>query len=108
MDSRQYARMLITTGTPVEVQVPSPSSSYMVIFEDNGEAAYFYGIDANQPGKNIFQPLHIYDAKDAADFGVESEGEDPPALEIHWALDGQQSCLAVNGVVHAVFDFASG
>ena len=92
---------MITIGNPITLDCPSPKASYAVIFEDDGESGYFYGLNLENTKQPVLDALHIYDVKDLPDPNVSVK------LEINWSDDGLKSCLAINGFKHAVFDFES-
>ena len=73
----------------------------MVVFEDDGETGYLYGVERSQDDTNILDVLHIYNAKDVAD------SDRPSVIEIVWTEDGLKACLVINRFPHAAFDFAS-
>jgi len=68
------------------------------VFEDDGEAAYFYAVekDGNGGGLSILDALHIYE-------GGKGEGAKP--LHIIWARDWMKCALVIDGYCHAIFDF---
>jgi hypothetical protein len=68
-----------------------------VVFEDDGEAGYFYACQTvNGP---IFDALHIYDVEAVVDRNRPSE------YKVGWSPSGRQAVLLINGHPHAVFDF---
>jgi hypothetical protein len=68
-----------------------------VVFEDDGETAYFYACaGANGP---ILETLHIYDVRHVVD------RDRPSQYEIGWSPIGRHAVLIINGRPHAVFDF---
>ena len=99
MPSETLVCETITIGTPITLECPSPKTRFAVIFEDDGETGYFYGLDLDQKKQPVLDALHIYDVKEILDANVSV------MLEILWSLDGLKSCLAINGFKHAVFDF---
>ncbi|HVS95383.1 MAG TPA: DUF2251 domain-containing protein [Puia sp.] len=93
-----------TPGEDLFLESFSPESQFGVVFEDDGEAAYFYAVekDPNGAGLRILDALHIH----------ERDGDDaPPAgpsrLQVLWAKDWKKCALLVDGYVHALFDFAT-
>jgi len=92
---------MITIGNPITIDCPSPKTSFSVVFEDDGETGYFYGLHLENQKQPVLDALHIYNAKDVLDTDVSLK------LEIIWSNDGLKSGLAINGFVHAVFDFES-
>ena len=91
----------ITIGTPVTFNCPSPKTSFAVVFEDDGETGYFYGLNPENKKQPVLDALHIYNVKDILDENVSVK------VEIIWSEDGLKSRLVINGFTHAVFDFES-
>ena len=94
----------------------SPENHFGVVFEDDGEAAYFYAIekDGQGEGMRILDALHIYESaereerQDAGDppLGPYKDlGEKPVDLKIVWTRDWMKCALVIGGYVHALFDF---
>lgn len=83
----------------------SPENRYGVIFEDDGEAAYFYAVekDGQGEGLRVLDALHIHEEDDPED---DAEEDDEPAdLKIIWSRDWLKCALVLDGFVHALFDF---
>jgi hypothetical protein len=88
-------------GTPITLECPSPTSSFSVVFEDDGKTGYFYGLNWENKKQPVLDSLHIYNVKDVLDPNVSVK------IDIIWSEDGLKSGLAINGFTHAVFDFES-
>jgi hypothetical protein len=101
MSSQPHLSEMITIGQPIELDCPSPKTSFAVAFEDDGETGYFYGLDLENKKQPILDSLHIYNVKDILDPNVSVQ------VDITWSEDGLKSRLAINGFTHAVFDFES-
>jgi len=87
-------------GSETIVADNSPSAPCGVVFEDDGEAGYFYALDLQASDKDqIVDAVHIYNVSQLTDRGRTS------AVSILWSTDGAKSCLLINGHPHAVFDF---
>ena len=99
MASKTQLSESIIIGTPITLDCPSPTTSYAVIFEDDGETGYFYGLNLENKKQPVLDALHIYNVRDVLDANVSLK------LEIIWSEDGLKSGLALNGFTHAVFDF---
>jgi hypothetical protein len=99
MTSETQLSETITIGNPVTLECPSPKTGFAVIFEDDGETGYLYGLDLENKKQPVLDSLHIYNVQDILDPNVSVK------LEIRWSEDGLKSGLAINGFVHAVFDF---
>lgn len=83
-------------GEDIFLGSASPTGQGTVVFEDNGETAYFY---ACQPDGPILDALHIYNVGDVAD------ASRPSLYKVGWSPDGRHALLLINGNPHAVFDF---
>ena len=77
----------------------SPRHAFSVVFEDDGETAYFYAVNRGMAENQIVDALHIYNVESVADKNRESE------LEIVWSPDNLKAALLINHYAHAVFDF---
>ena len=77
---------------------PENDNNYMVVFEDDGDAGYFYALDKSCE-KKIQEALHIYNVEGVADKAIPSD------LIIAWSKDGTKSILIINDQAHAVLDF---
>jgi hypothetical protein len=95
--AKLVAEETITVGQSTVVQGPSPSTSYGVVFEDDGETGYFYGIDFSRRDNPIVDALAIYNVEQVADRAK--------VVQLVWAQDGLKAALLINGYPHAVFDF---
>ena len=88
-----------TAGEELYLERFSPENRYGVVFEDDGETAYFYAVEKDQErGLQILDALHIREsgevpAADAAD------------LKIIWSRDWLKCALVIDGFVHALFNF---
>jgi hypothetical protein len=83
----------------------SLSSSYSVVFEDNGETAYLYAWDRDgKDGKGqILDACHIYDVASV----VDRDRNQPSVAEVWWSEDGLKAALMINKHPHAVVDFTA-
>ena len=90
-------------GRDAVLSADAPSGRFSAVFEDDGETAYFYGLDpdAKEAASRspIVDALHIYDV-DAM-----LQREDPYSVEIRWAEGRNRVGLFIDGECHAVFDF---
>jgi hypothetical protein len=88
-------------GEDAFIESHSPENSFGVIFEDDGDTAYFYAVqsDPENPVPRILDALHIYEAQ------VIPEERKTSKLAIVWSRDWLKSALVLNGLCHAVFDF---
>jgi hypothetical protein len=90
-----------TPGAATTLMGDSPSTEYSAVFEDDGETAYFYGLDTRQADQPILDALHIYNVRDVSDRQRSSLGQ------IVWSADGLQVALLINGYPHAAFNFGA-
>jgi hypothetical protein len=109
MQERQFAR-----GEGLFVESFSPENKYGVVFEDDGETAYFYAVekDAEGQGLRVLDALHIYEARAEQATAIEAAGPEPVAaaavpskLNIVWSKDWEKCALVIDGFCHALFDF---
>lgn len=63
-----------TAGQDLFIESFSPENKYGVVFEDDGESAYFYAVekDEKSAGLRVLDALHIYENET----GEEEEGEE--------------------------------
>jgi hypothetical protein len=87
-------------GQDLFIESFSPESRYGVVFEDDGEAAYFYAVerDSEGAGVRVLDALHIHESEDQA-------GAKPSPLKIVWSRDWMKCALVIDGYCHALFDF---
>ncbi|MBS1567045.1 MAG: DUF2251 domain-containing protein [Bacteroidetes bacterium] len=95
--------LTIEIGVPVIVESNASEGRYTVVFEDDGETAYFYAAErTDEPdGLRVLDALHIYNADEIA------EEEKKAALKIIWSKDWLKCALVLNNYCHAVFDFSA-
>jgi hypothetical protein len=112
MQERQW-----TPGEDLFFESFSPESPYGVVFEDDGQTAYFYAVEKDKEGES----LRVLDALHIRETGVEPEvdAEEPMAadpavpgqktskLQIVWSRDWMKSALVIDGLCHALFDFTA-
>src|SRR5690348_5330696 len=99
MPSHQEDEYAFRVGEPIAIESPSGDGPYVVVFEDDGQTGYFYGLDSRRSDQPILDALHIYDAANVADAARTS------GLQIAWSEDGNAVVLLINGYAHAMFDF---
>ena len=101
MTSSVYLSKMITIGKQVALECPSPKTRFAVVFEDDEDTGYFYGLNLSNEEQPILDALHIYNVQNVADKDI------PSKVEIVWSDDGLKACLVINRYPHAVFDFES-
>ena len=87
-----------TPGEDLFIESFASEGRYGVVFEDDGEAAYFYAVEKDESGGglSILDALHIYEGE---------KGEAAKPLIIIWARDWMKCALVIDGYCHAIFDF---
>jgi hypothetical protein len=101
MPVQLVAEETITVGQPVVVEGPSPSGHFGVVFEDDGDTGYLYGLDLTRQGNPIVNAMHIYNVGQVVD------REKPSVVQLVWSQDGLKAALLINRYPRAVYDFAS-
>ena len=100
MNSTIEAEETIRVGEEITISSGSPTTEFAVVFEDDGETGYFYGLDTSHESP-ILDALHIYNVSNVID------RDRPSRVQILWAEDGLKAGLWINDYAHAVFDFAA-
>jgi hypothetical protein len=90
-----------TPGEDLFIESFAAENRYGVVFEDDGEAAYFYAVEKDESGAglSILDALHIYER------GENEEVQEAKPLLIIWARDWMKCALVIDGYCHALFDF---
>lgn len=91
----------VVPGEDAFVESFSPESQFGVVFEDDGDTAYFYAVEKDQEGGGlrILDALHIYEGDEM--------GKGKSKLMIVWSRDWLKCALVLDGYCHAIFDFAA-
>ena len=79
----------------------TPEGSFCAVFEDDGEAGYFYALDQSRSGRQIEDAMHIYHVAHVADRHT------PSLIEIGWSLDNRKVVLLINDFARAIYDFSA-
>ena len=98
-ESMVYAKATFEVGTEFILDSRSPSSTFAVVFEDDAQTGYFYGLDMSRTDNAIVDAMHIYNVDNVSDKHIPSEAS------IVWSADGLKALLLINNHAHAVFDF---
>src|SRR5687767_11687122 len=61
------AEQTIQVGSKVSVEGDSPSTHFAVVFEDDGDTGYLYGLDLSKEENPIVDALQIYDVQAVTD-----------------------------------------
>ncbi len=96
-----YAKKEYSVGKETVVESKSPKNTFMVVFEDDTETGYFYGLDTERNGNPILDALQIYNVSNVTDKDILSK------IQIIWSGDGKKAMLLINDYPHAVFDFGA-
>ncbi|MBS1664242.1 MAG: DUF2251 domain-containing protein [Bacteroidetes bacterium] len=99
-----------TPGEDLFVESLAPENRYGVVFEDDGEAAYFYAVQKDEEGGgiSILDALHIHESEeplDGEEYAPATEPANPKPLLIIWSRDWLKCALIIDGFCHALFDF---
>jgi hypothetical protein len=78
----------------------SDTSSFSVVFEDDGDTGYVYAWDRSNE-QPVLDAVHLYDAKTVVDRDSDS------AVTVVWSGDGLKALLLLNDWPQALIDFAS-
>jgi len=94
-----------TPGEDLFIESFAPENHYGVVFEDDGEAAYFYAVEKDEQGAGlrILDALHIHETEPGDGGAVDKEAAKP--LLIVWARDWLKCALVIDGYCHALYDF---
>jgi hypothetical protein len=85
-------------GKEAVLSADAPAGGYGVVFEDDGETGYFYGLDLTGAAPSIVDALHVYNVAAIPD------RKNAP-IEIRWAENRNRAGLFIGGECQAVFDF---
>jgi hypothetical protein len=95
------AERMITVGTKSSISAISPSNEFAVVFEDDGESAHFYALNAFHNDQKILDVINIYTVEQVSDCKT------PCIVRITWSNDGSKVMLIIDEYPHAVFDFSA-
>jgi hypothetical protein len=93
------AEQQLLVGQPTVIEGPAPTGSFVAVFEDDGETAYFYAVDRSLEPNPIRDAVHVYDVAQVTD------REEPSVVSVGWSVDNQKVVLLINSSPHAIFDF---
>ncbi len=96
-------------GEDLFLESLSPENSFGVVFEDDGEAAYFYALEKDKEGAGvqILDALHVFERGEGVNGDREGEAGKASGrrLQLLWSRDWLKCALVIDGQCHAVFDF---
>lgn len=87
-------------GMPTVIEAYADRSPYAAVFEDDGDYAYFYGLDTRLEQQPVVDFVYVYCVTEVP------ERYRPRDVEIVWSPDQQRVALVIDGYAHAAFDFA--
>jgi len=97
---------VVQVGIPITLESVHPLEPIGVMFEDDGDTGYFYGLNFDSKEKDakfkIVDAVHIYDVKNITD------SEKPCRFHILWSADGLKTVLMINSYPHAIINFERG
>ena len=93
-------RQTIVRGQDTFIESFSPENNFGVVFEDDGETAYFYALEKDPASQEqrVLDALHIYETEE----GME---EKQFSLFMIWSKDWLKCALVIDGICNALFDF---
>ena len=94
-------------GEDLFVESFAPENRNGVVFEDDGEAAYFYAVEKDAGGSElrILDALHVWQGEEEEGEGYSGVEEAARPLLIIWSKDWMKCALVIGGYCHALFDF---
>jgi hypothetical protein len=96
--SKDLQRSIII-GSNISIYSISPSEEFAAIFEDDGDSANFYALNAYRKDRQILDVVNIYTVEHVSDI------KSPCNVHIRWSEDALKVILVIDGYPHAVFDF---
>jgi hypothetical protein len=124
MNGYLMQEQLVKPGEGAFIESFSPENNYGVVFQDDGEAGYFYAVEKDPAGgpDKILDALHIYETDEEegtaedetagagnvpAASGKKRSAEARPSLKLMmiWSKDWLKCALVLDGSCHALFDF---
>ena len=88
-------------GMPTVIEAFADRSPYAAVFEDDGDYAYFYGLDTRLERQPVVDFVYVYNVAEMP------RRYEPRDVEIVWSPDQLRAALLINGYAHAAFDFAA-
>ncbi len=95
-------------GAPKVIEAFADRTPYGAVLEDDGDVAYFYGLDTRLGDRAVLDAVYLYAVPTVVDHPTdELNATEPCDVEIVWSEDQQRVALLLNGRPHAAFDFAA-
>ncbi len=97
---------MLHVGAPTVIEVFADRTPYGAVLEDDGEVAYFYGLDTRRGDRAVLDSVYLYSVPNVVLHPTDELNMDNPCdVEIVWSADQDRVALLLNGRPHAVFDF---
>ena len=95
-------------GALTVIETFADRTPYGAVLEDDGEVAYFYGIDRRRGDQPVVDSVFLYAVSAVEQHPTDDLSVETPCdVEIVWSQDQERVALLLNGRPHAVFDFAA-
>jgi hypothetical protein len=89
-------------GALTVIETFADRTPYGVVLEDDGEVAYFYGLDTRRGDRAVVDSLYLYCVSDLEQHPREDlKIEVPCDVEIVWSADQERVALLMNGRAEA-------
>lgn len=88
-------------GMPTVIEAYADRSPYAAVFEDDGDYAYFYGLDTREEQQPVVDFVYVYCVTEVP------ERYRPRDVELVWSPDQLRVALLIDGYPHAAFDFVA-
>jgi hypothetical protein len=89
----------VKPGTSSRLSLDSRSSTYRVVFEDDGESGYLYACDRARERDTILDAVQVYTVQAMPKTSVQ--------LRMRWSADGMKAGLWLDDQLSGVVDFAA-
>ena len=97
---------MLHVGAPTVIEVFADRTPYGAVLEDDGEVAYFYGLDTRRGNRAVLDSVYLYSVPNVVLHPTDELNMDVPCdVEIVWSEEQDRVALLLNGRPHAVFDF---
>lgn len=95
-------------GALTVIEAFAERTPYGAVLEDDGEVAYFYGLDTRRGDRSVLDAVFLYSVSALEQHPTEELSINIPLdVEIVWSADEERVALLLNGRPHAAFDFAA-
>ena len=95
-------------GAPTVIEAYADRTPFGAVLEDDGEVAYFYGIDTRRGKRSVVDFMYLYCISDLEQHPSPDIKLDVPCdVEIVWSENQDRVALLLNGRAHAAIDFTA-